>query len=76
MKVYIIFDMEGCSGIYDWRQVTLSDPASSAARRRGPSRAGRIICRGVPVWTARHGRHPRGSSCPQLYAVSCPFLNQ
>ena len=33
MKVYIIFDMEGCSGIVDWRQVTLSDPASSVARR-------------------------------------------
>jgi D-aminopeptidase len=33
MKVYIIFDMEGCSGIVDWRKVTLSDPASSVARR-------------------------------------------
>ena len=33
MRIYISCDMEGVSGIVDWKQVTFSDPASIQGRR-------------------------------------------
>jgi D-aminopeptidase len=33
VRVYIICDMEGTSGVTDWKQVTFSDPSSAQGRR-------------------------------------------
>ena len=79
MKVYIIFDMEGCSGIFDWRQVTVSDPASAAARRMATHDLNAVIqgamaggATEIVVWDG-HSNYP-GSLDLELLDPACHLI--
>ena len=81
MKAYIIFDMEGCSGIFDWRQVTLSDPCSAAARRAATLDLNAVVqgalaggATEVIAWDG-HGNYP-GSLDLELLHPACQLLDR
>jgi D-amino peptidase len=79
MRVYIVCDMEGVSGVVDWKQVTFSDPASVQGRRFATEDLNAVVegvlaggAIEIVAWDG-HGNFP-GALDPELLHPACKLI--
>lgn len=79
MRIYIICDMEGVSGIVDWKQVTFADPASAQGRRLATLELNATVegaiaggATEIVAWDG-HGNFP-GALDPELLHPACKLI--